>query len=269
VNIVHYAHGVHHCQCRSPTFLEEISVPVQTPSAAAGAVGSRRSRQRDATTAEIKATARRLLVDEGPDALTLRAIARGMGMTAPALYRYFGSHEELVGAVCFDLLDEITRTLEQARDSVGPDDPLGRLMAACRAFRGWSLGHPREFHLVFASAGSAPPAGHEMVGADLSFGAVFLGIFVEIWAAAPFATPPEEVLPEGLVAQLAAFSAYVQHVLPMGALAAYLSGWVRLYGAVTIEVFGHLGFALTDAEPMFEAMLAEMRRQLTTPPAAG
>jgi hypothetical protein len=51
-------------------------------------------------------------------------------------------------------------------------------------------------------------------------------------------------------------------VLPLGALAAYLGGWVRLYGAVTIESFGHLGFALDDAEPMFEAMLAEMRRQL-------
>ena len=55
-------------------------------------------------------------------------------------------------------------------------------------------------------------------------------------------------------------------MLPLGALAAYLSGWVRLYGGVTIEVFGHLGFALDDPEPMFEAMLADMRRQLTTPP---
>ena len=50
------------------------------------------------------------------------------------------------------------------------------------------------------------------------------------------------------------------------ALVAYLAGWVRLYGAVTIEVFGHLGFALDDPQPMFEAMLADMRRQLTTPP---
>lgn len=48
-------------------------------------------------------------------------------------------------------------------------------------------------------------------------------------------------------------------------LVAYLSGWVRLYGVVTIEVFGHLGFALVDPEPMFEAMLADMRRALTTP----
>jgi AcrR family transcriptional regulator len=227
---------------------------------------TRRARVRTATTAEIKATARRLLVAEGPDALTLRAIARSMGMTAPALYRYFGSHEELVGGLCADLLAEITTTLEQARDTVAPDDPVGRLMAACRAFRDWSLGHPREFQLVFASAGEGPPAGHEAVDGDLSFGGVFLDIFVEIWQAQPFAVPAEADLPQGLVDQLTAFSATVGDVLPLGALAAYLSGWVRLYGGVTIEVFGHLGFALQDAEPMFEAMLADMRRLLTTPP---
>jgi AcrR family transcriptional regulator len=231
------------------------------------AAATRRARVRTATTAEIKATARRLLVEEGPDALTLRAIARSMGMTAPALYRYFSSHEELVGACTEDLLAEITTTLEQARDAVGPHDPVGRLMAACRAFRDWSLAHPREFQLVFASAGDARPPGHDAVGEDLSFGGVFLNIFVEIWQSQPFAVPAETDLPGRLVDQLTAFSTAVGDVLPLGALAAYLSGWVRLYGGVTIEVFGHLGFALTDAEPMFEAMLADMRRQLTSPPA--
>jgi AcrR family transcriptional regulator len=227
---------------------------------------TRRSRVRDATVAEIKATARTLLVAEGPEALTLRAIARAMGMTAPALYRYFDSHEALVGAVCMDVLDEITVTLEQARDTVGIDDPVGRLMAACRGFRDWSLAHPREFQLVFASAGERPPVGHEGVSEDLSFGAVFLGIFVEIWQVQPFAVPADTDLPDRLVQQLRSFSSYAGGVLPLGALAAYLSGWVRLYGGVTIEVFGHLGFALDDPEPMFEAMLADMCRQLNTPP---
>ena len=113
---------------------------------------SRRDRVRAATTGEIKETARRILVAEGPEAVSLRAIAREMGMTAPALYRYFDSHEELVGAVCLDLLAEITATLEAARDTVGLDDPHGRLLATCRAFRRWSLAHPREFQLVFAKA---------------------------------------------------------------------------------------------------------------------
>ena len=236
---------------------------------------SRRERVRDATTAEIKATARALLVSAGPGAVTLRATARRMGLTAPALYRYVASHEALVHGLVEDLLAELTGTLEAARDTVAPPDPVGRLMATCREFRRWSLAHPREFQLLFASTAEGPPPGHEgPPGSDLSFGAVFLGVFVEIWQDRPFAAPPVEALPADLVDQLGRFSAAVAATmppaagLPLGVLMAYLSGWVRLYGAVTIEVFGHLGFALTDAEPMFEAMLADMRRQLTTPPAA-
>jgi hypothetical protein len=100
-------------------------------------------------------------------------------------------------------------------------------------------------------------------GEDISFGAVFLGIFVEIWQRQPFPVPPDQALPAGLRAQLQQFAATTGVALPLGALAAYLGGWVRLYGAVTLEVFGHLGFALSDAEALFEAMLADMRAQLT------
>jgi AcrR family transcriptional regulator len=235
---------------------------------------SRRERARDATTAEIKATARRLLVQDGPDALTLRAIAREMGMTAPGLYRYFASHEDLVIGVCHDILAELTAFLVSARDTVDIEDPVGRLGATCRAFRRWALDHPREFELSFATGVAHQAAMAEAVegtSADppvaaapevLSFGGVFLGIFVEIWTAAPFPVPDESSLPPDLVRQVRAFSADVDDVLPLGALTAYLAGWVRLYGAVTIETFGLLRFALDDAEPLFEAMLADMARNL-------
>jgi AcrR family transcriptional regulator len=235
---------------------------------------SRRERTRDATTAEIKATARRLLVQDGPDALTLRAIAREMGMTAPGLYRYFASHEDLVIGVCHDILAELTAFLVTARDTVAIDDPVGRLGATCRAFRRWALDHPREFELSFATGVAHQAAMAEAVegtSADppvaaapevLSFGGVFLGIFVEIWTAAPFPVPDESSLPPDLVRQVREFSAVVDDVLPLGALTAYLAGWVRLYGAVTIETFGLLRFALDDAEPLFEAMLADMARNL-------
>lgn len=236
-----------------------MTVPAGRPPA------SRRERRRDATTVEIKQTARRLLVEQGPDALTLRAIAREIGITAPALYRYFDSHEELVAALCADVLDELTEVLSAARDAAGTEDPVERLMATCRAFRGWSLGHPREFQLTFATPSPRAPmtdSGGLVTAEDLSFGAVFLGIFVQMWAHHRFPVPAEEDLPAEFVRQLRAFSALVGDVLPLGALVAYLGGWVRLYGAVTIETFGHLGFALEDPEPMFEAMLADMARTL-------
>ncbi len=243
--------------------------PSDTAAATAASAPTRRERARDATTAEIKATARALLVAEGPDALTVRAIARTMGLTPAALYRYFAGLEELVTAMCGDVLDEITATLETARDTVALDDPMGRLMVICRAFRTWSLAHPREFQLTFASMIDKSTMIAETEGGEdsegIAFGAVFLGVFVEIWAHQPFQVPTDTELPPALLAQLQDFSARTGDRLPTGVLMAYLSGWVRLYGAVTIEVFGHLGFALEDPEPMFESMLADMCRALSTP----
>ena len=241
-----------------------------TGSAPAGAPRTRRERLRDATTAEIKAAARTLLVREGPTAVTLRATAREVGMTAPALYRYVDSHEDLLRSLCEDLLAELGGRLEAARDTVGRGDPVGRLLATCREFRAWSLENPREFQLTFASAADQAPPHHEVPGEDLSIGAVFFGVFVEIWSRAPFPVPPDEALSPELTAQLRTFADRVGTDLPLGVVAVFLDGWVRLYGSVTLEVFGHLGFALSDPGSLFESMLEGMRRALTVPdPPAG
>ena len=92
---------------------------------------SRRDRLRAATIEEIIATARRLLVTNGPDAVSLRAIAREMGMTAPGLYRYFGSHEELVRHVIAGIFTELSGDIHQAIEAAagarGADaGPAGR-----------------------------------------------------------------------------------------------------------------------------------------------
>src|SRR5690348_15931125 len=119
---------------------------------------SRRDRLRAATIDEIIQTARQLLVKDGPEAVSLRAIAREMGMTAPGLYRYFGSYEELVRHLCADIFTElggdIHRAIEAAEPPAGQaDDPRAKLtvkmVAACGEFRRWALNHQDEFGLVF------------------------------------------------------------------------------------------------------------------------
>ncbi len=80
---------------------------------------TRRDRLRAATIEEIIATARRLLVTSGPEAVSLRAIAREMGMTAPGLYRYFGSHEELVRHVIAGIFTELSQDIHQAIEAAG------------------------------------------------------------------------------------------------------------------------------------------------------
>ncbi len=238
-------------------------------------VPDHRERVRAATRSEIKETARALLVRDGSSAVTLRAIGREIGMTAPALYRYFPSLEELVTGVCADVYDELSGYLCAARDRAG-DDPGAQIMTVCRAFRTWSVAHPAEFGLIF---GSPPPAlasllecertgekiaesKQEAHQAGLRFAAVFGEIFVALWRAAPFPVPAEETVAPELRDQLRAYLDDLGGGLPLGAVQIFLSSWIRLYGMVAMEVFGHLHFAFSDPGPMFEAELREIRERV-------
>ena len=227
---------------------------MNTPQVADG----RRDRLRQATVTEIKATARRLLV-EGGDALSLRAIARAMGITAPALYRYYDSHEDLVTALAVDLYDELITVLEHAREALPADDVAARLLAVSRAFRRWSLDHPREFELLFVNPMPqlvGPTKRGNVHAAAQRFGAVFGELVARLWQRRPF-PDAEAGLDARIDEQLAAYDAPLARLLPRPAIYVFLRCWSRLYGTVTLEVFGHLHWALTDTEPLFEDMLAD------------
>ena len=234
---------------------------------------SRRDRVRAETTMEIKQTARKILVDQGPEAVTLRAIARDMGMTAPALYRYFGSHEDLLQNVCGDIFGELADEIDAAIDGAdtGPGGDMSpKVTAACRAFREWALGHRAEFGLLFGT----PVPGVNVEADDFAeecarrFAGTFFALFLELWQKQPFPVPPPEKIDPGLREQLTRYRDGLGTDLPLGALLIFLRCWVRLYGIVSMEVFGHLGFALDDAEPMFEITLGELARlvNVTYPP---
>ena len=237
---------------------------------AAGVPQTRRDRARAETLREIKETARRVLVAHGPDGLALRAIARDMGMTAPALYRYFASREDLVENVVFDLYDELIGALEDARDAAGPTAAV-QLLAACRAFRGWATTHPAEFGLLFGSADgrpvvepvvadAAPPT--PVQGAAIRFGAVFGQLVVQIWLERQFPVPAEEDIDPTLRAQLREWVQDFPLEFPLGVARVFLTCWIRLYGMVCMEVFGHLKFALHDARPLFEDELHRLAELL-------
>jgi AcrR family transcriptional regulator len=234
---------------------------------------SRRERLRTATVAEIKDAARRLLVTGGPTAISLRAIARDMGMTAPAIYRYFPGLDALVGDLCFDLYAELTAAIEAARDRAGTDDPGERLRAMARGFRDWSLAHPAEFALMFASPVTGPVAGDQAGAADcddaddpgVGLGDAFLAEFARLWHAGQFPLPPADQIGDELTERLGPFMAKHGSDLPLGVIYVFLTAWVRLYGLVAMEVFGQLHWAVTDAEPLFEAEIAAFVRQLTGP----
>jgi AcrR family transcriptional regulator len=228
---------------------------------------SRRDRVRADTVSEIKRTARRVLVEQGEQGLALRAIAREMGMTAPGLYRYFGSREDLVEHVVADLYTELADDLEAACAAASPASPAEKLMAASRTFRAWAMGHRHEFGLLFGHpiddvvrdrTMQEGPA-HE---AKQRFGAIFGALITELYLTRPFPVRAEEEMEPALRDQLVECAEVFPVALPLGVVEAFLSCWIRLYGMVCMEVFGHLQFALHDAEPMFEAELRRLGERL-------
>jgi AcrR family transcriptional regulator len=233
---------------------------------------SRRDRLRAATTQEIIQTARNLLVQQGPDAVSLRAIAREMGMTAPALYRYFGSHEDLLRHVVADIFTELASHVRSAVHTAADGMPADlteaevmgvKLIAGCREFRAWTLAHVPEFSMIFGSPLPGLEYLHEItrdpsVDCGYQFGQVFLDLFGDLYRRRPFSIPADDEIEPRLREQLARYRDLARTDLPLGALQTFLRCWVLLYGTVSLEVFGHMKFALDDASPMFELMLSDL-----------
>ena len=235
---------------------------------------SRRDRLRAATIEEIIATARRLLVDNGPEAVSLRAIAREMGMTAPGLYRYFGSHEELVRHVIAGIFTELAADIHQAiKAADGLPDPTPdptpdqiaakltiKMVAACREFRRWALNNKAEFGLLFGVPLPGLDDGRYDIADEcaLTFAGTFFALFLELWRAAPFSVPSPGQIDPGLRDQLSRYRDALGTDIPVGAVLTFLRCWTVLYGAVALEVFGHMKFALEDAAPMFEMTLGDL-----------
>lgn len=226
---------------------------------------TRRERIRDATLQEIKDVAREHLRAHGPSGISLRGIARVIGMTAPALYRYFASLDALLAAMIESYTNEMCDVMEEARDEVDSGDIAGRLVAVSRAFRQWSLEHRAEFTMVYGAPvpGFSRPEEGGVHEAAARLGRIFFSLFAELWQRQPFPVPADDEIPPELRRQLEAFAAECgtdEVDLPVGVIRLYVAAWIRLYGMVAMEVFGHLDFVAEDAEPLFEAELTDLGR---------
>ena len=224
---------------------------------------SRRERVRQATVEEIKTVARAQMAAEGTAGVTLRAIAREMGMTAPALYRYFGSRDDLVTALVTDAYDALADAMEAAVAAVAAGRHTERVRAAFGAFRAWGLGHPTEFALIFGS----PIPGYVAPEATRPAGTRYTSLLARLLAEAHAAgaLDPADIdvrVPAELSAQLEDLQRRGGFPgMPVPAVAFGLSAWTRLHGLVTLEVFGHLAPAVGDGTALFEQELDAIVRQ--------
>ncbi|MGW4631787.1 TetR/AcrR family transcriptional regulator [Nocardia sp. NPDC004415] len=230
--------------------------------------GRTRGRTPTVSDADIRRVARALLTAHGPDGVTLRAIARELGITAPALYRHYASRDELVERLRLEFCAELAAFLSAEIDQL-PDDGAVQFLAICRGFRRWALAQPREFTLVFATPSDQRTM---MRRFDEPFGRVFLAAAGRLLAGFEIATPPGDTIPAELRDDLIDFQTELLAVLSetgqkfpaekldLGTTYLMVQTWARLFGHVTLEVFGNYPIPLASPEIMFDAMLADLAR---------
>jgi AcrR family transcriptional regulator len=235
---------------------------VQTPSPSAPQ--TRRERQREETYGEIVRASRELLA-EGAE-LSLRAVAGRMGLTAPALYRYVASYQELVDLVAFEIDKAATERFAAAADLLPEDDHAGRLVASTTEFRMWALGSPREFTLAFANPiADAQCVRREMLTISNS-GHLMTGQMRALWEHNHHPVPALDELPP------AVRESVLDPLIPAkvddlaredrGLVWLYQQGWTALYGVVALEVFGHMDPRVIESGEMFIHVVREFAPKL-------
>ncbi|MEV0531831.1 TetR/AcrR family transcriptional regulator [Kitasatospora sp. NPDC050463] len=229
-----------------------------------GSTTGRRERLRAETTAEIKKVALELMASGGPDAITLRAIAREMGMTANAIYGYFATRDDLVTTLIDNVYTSLAGAVQAAWESAPALDPAARIQAWAGAFRNWALTNPEGFRLVYGDPvpGYRPPAGGAAPDAAHRVCTGLTALAAEAW---PYAEPRyadgdfewSDFDPGLLDKVRPAFPD-----LPPAAVALALRIWSHLHGLVSLEIYGHLRTQTLSPEKLFRAELTQLIRSL-------
>ena len=221
--------------------------------------GSIRARVRAEMVTEIKTVARRHLATDGAN-LSLRAVARDMGMVSSALYRYFASRDDLLTALIIDAYNGLGAAVEDADAAViERSDLRGRLLILGRAVRRWALANPAEYALIFGSPvpGYAAPA--DTVVAAQRTPDVLLGIFVDGFAAKALRAPTGELAP-ALGADMTAARDAIAPGLPREVFAVGTIAWIHIFGAVSFELFGQLNNVIEARDEYFDYQMGQIAR---------
>ncbi|MFJ3923105.1 TetR/AcrR family transcriptional regulator [Streptomyces sp. NPDC090022] len=214
-----------------------------------------RERARIEVTAAIKDEARRRLAAEGAAKLSLRAVARELGMVSSALYRYFPSRDDLLTALIIDAYDSVGAAAEAARARTVTAPPYDSWIAVCRAVRDWALAHPHEYALIYGSPVPGYSAPQATVGPASRVGNAFVSIARAAHAGRGLALPP---LPTALRPEAARMTADFAEGLPPEVTAALVAAWAQLTGLISFEVFGQFNRVVEDREAFFAHAAAQL-----------
>jgi len=211
-----------------------------------------RARVRAELTREIKQVARRHLAETGAAGLSLRAVARELGMVSSAVYRYFPSRDELLTALIVDAYTAIAEAAEAAEAAVRRSDLAGRWLAIARATRRWAVRHPHEHALIFGSPVPGYQAPADTIDPAARIPLLVLAVLDDAAAAGREPAAAGTAMPRPLRPDFTRLRAQLGSVLSDRYLARAVLAWAELVGLVNFELFGHLHNVITDYEAHFD-----------------
>ncbi len=213
-----------------------------------------RERARAELTREIKEEARRQLAASGAQGLSLRSVARELGMVSSALYRYFRSRDELLTALIIDAYDALGAAAETASSGLPAADIRGRWRATCAAIRDWALANPHEYALIYGSPVPGYQAPQTTVASAIRVVRVMGGILADARATTRHPgtrSAGQRALPPELTRQVAIVAEAIAPGVDDGVLSRALIAWTQLFGMISFELFGQFVGSLEPAGPFF------------------
>ncbi|MCW7941587.1 TetR family transcriptional regulator [Streptomyces hygroscopicus] len=221
-----------------------------------------RARARMEVTAAIKDEARRQLAAEGAARLSLRAVARELGMVSSALYRYFPSRDDLLTGLIIDAYDSLGETAEAAAAEAVDATWAQRWLAVCEAVRGWALARPHEYALIYGSPVPGYSAPETTIPAASRVGLLLIDIVRDAYRQRGNAPAP---LPAELEPEARRMAADLAPDLPPEVVTAMVAAWAQLYGLIGFEVFGQFNKVVEDREAFFRHAAARLAHGLMAP----
>ncbi len=218
-----------------------------TPTAAP----SRRARLRAQTLVDIREHGYAQIAEGGPTALSLNGIAKAMGMSGPAMYRYFASRDELLATLVTESYEALADALIDAAEQARRRTPEGRVRAAAAAYRGWALEHPHRYRLVFGSTyGSGALDPERVIPAAHRGMTVLLAALAELGPADDAPSVGDPILGR----QLAGWAdRHGEPPLAPGVLLLGLAAWTRMHGIVSLEIEGVFEQLGVDPARLYDA----------------
>ena len=231
----------------------------------ASAPRTARQRARADITSECTAAARRQLAEHGAAALSVRAVARELGMVSSAVYRYFASRDELLTALIIESYDALGAVAEEAATASRRRAPRHRWVAVATAIRAWALEHPHEFALLYGSPvpGYAAPEDTTTAGTRASF--ALLSVVRDAAASGPLEPVLPITVPAALAPDLRALLETVDLDVDHEVAVAFIAAWTQLFGLLSFELFGQTRGVVTDADALFTTATGAMAAAMGLP----